>query len=188
MTGTDDPPTRRRRDEEPGCDGGPGGEGCGPAGGADDSPTGETAEGGHVDESTEDEHADGGGCHAAEDGTDDQTTPGDAGQVPHHATDATDDPSDPSGGQGRPLPDQVRVEGGSPSDAVLRAVEAAAGVELAESEERLGEVVDVDALDALFRPTAESRGVAGRVEFSFCGCRVTVRSDGRVHATRNDAA
>lgn len=89
----------------------------------------------------------------------------------------------------RPVPERVRVESGRPpSEAVLRGVEAAAGIDLAESEERLGDVVDTDALDALFGPAGRDGEAAGHVEFAFCGCRVTVESDGRVHVVPTDAS
>lgn len=144
MTGTDPPPTDRRRDDGTGTD---------PAA-----------------DRTTDPCADDGDHPTTDDS--DRTTTDDGDRT------TTDDAS------ARPVPEAVRVEAdGPPSEAVLRAVQTAAGVDLAESDERLVDVVDVDALDDLFDPAAPD----GRVEFAFCGCRVTVESDGRVRVTPDDA-
>lgn len=46
--------------------------------------------------------------------------------------------------------------------------------------------VDPEALETLVRSLdGESADAAGRVEFSYCGCAVTVTADGRVHLDRD---
>ncbi len=156
MTGTDPPPTDRRRDDGAGTD--PADDRPTDPGAGDDSGHPTTGDGDHPTTVAADRTTD------PDAGDDDRTTTGDA--------------------SARPVPEAVRVEAdGPPSEAVLRAVQTAAGVDLAESDERLVDVVDTDALDDLFDPAAPD----GRVEFAFCGCRVTVESDGHVRVTPDDA-
>lgn len=51
----------------------------------------------------------------------------------------------------------------------------------------LESVVDTDALDRLFAPTAEANRPAGRVEFPFDGCSVTVTAEGTVRIDADGA-
>lgn len=70
------------------------------------------------------------------------------------------------------------------STKVVAAVAEANGVDPIELDEPLYEVVDPDALDALFRSRADgSRLPYGRVTFSMAGCEVVVDSEGHVVAT-----
>lgn len=70
------------------------------------------------------------------------------------------------------------------SAAVLEAVAAATGTDLVDLSP-LAEVVDPEALDALFGPKVDGRPrSSGRVEFTFRGHRVTVYSEGRVAVRR----
>lgn len=62
------------------------------------------------------------------------------------------------------------------STRIAREVAAREGVDPTSLTPRLGEVVDPDAIDALFT----TGGVDGRLEFSYCGYRVAVRSEGGV--------
>jgi len=72
----------------------------------------------------------------------------------------------------------------APSESVIRAVSEATGTDPLQMP-RLGDVVDPDALDALFLAdsswTDDSRDStpAGTVTFRFSGCDVTVHADGR---------
>lgn len=67
-----------------------------------------------------------------------------------------------------------------PSIAVVEAVAAENGVEPAELDCILADVIDPVALDALFASTPDRRRDSGVVEFPFCDCAVTVRADGTV--------
>ena len=81
------------------------------------------------------------------------------------------------------------------SEAVVAAVSAATerGVEsvpagdaaVSSRLEPLYRTVDPDALDALFRPTAEGVRRDVRVAFRYAGCAVTVRADGVVRVRPN---
>jgi hypothetical protein len=76
----------------------------------------------------------------------------------------------------------------SPSESVIRAVSEATGTDPLQLP-RLGEVVDPDALDALFLSDSQwiddSRGTeTGTVNFRFSGCEVTVYADGRTVVSR----
>lgn len=68
--------------------------------------------------------------------------------------------------------------------AVVYLVSVAIGQE-PEAMDPLFEAVDPDALDVIFR-SRESR--TNRVEFRYCGCDVTVISDGEVRVTPPDPA
>ena len=78
--------------------------------------------------------------------------------------------------------------GRSPSQAVIQAVAAASGrspvrdddQDRKEPLEPLYDTVDPDALDALFASTSCGSPVPGRVEFVYCGYRVSVDGTGRV--------
>lgn len=62
--------------------------------------------------------------------------------------------------------------------AVVEAVAAEVGVAPGELDCVLADVVDPGALDALFAGGRDAD--FGSVEFSYCGCAVTVRADGTV--------
>lgn len=173
MTGTDPPPTDRRRDDDATADAMDPDDPAANGTTADDDTKDDGARGDDVEaDDTKDDDARGDGSPADDD------RPTDPGAGDDGDRTATGDAS------ARPVPEAVRVEGdGPPSEAVLRAVQTAAGIDLAESDERLVDVVDADALDDLF----DSAAPDGRVEFAFCGCRVTVESDGRVRVTPDDA-
>lgn len=69
----------------------------------------------------------------------------------------------------------------STTQAVLEAVAGREGTDPTELEPSLHDVVDPDALNALFESTASGRPRSnGFVEFTYCGYEVTVRADGRV--------
>lgn len=68
------------------------------------------------------------------------------------------------------------TEDGSLTEAVVLGVAEARGVDPIALDQRLYEVIDPDALDALFRNPSSS----GTVEFSMAGCRVTIHADDRV--------
>lgn len=79
----------------------------------------------------------------------------------------------------------VAAESFSPSDpsepisqSVVDAVAGAEGVDPLDLEDPLYEVVDPDALDALFQ--SESAAVEGHVEFRYYGYEVTVTGSGHV--------
>jgi hypothetical protein len=67
------------------------------------------------------------------------------------------------------------------SDAVIRAVTDARGVDPA-TLDPLYPSIDLDALDQLFASSSSS----GKLTLDIADCRVTVRADGRVSATRLD--
>lgn len=63
------------------------------------------------------------------------------------------------------------------SDEVVSAVAAEKGVDPMELRP-LYEVVDPDALDAIYRPSGFGRaGPSARVEFTYCGCNVVIDGD-----------
>ncbi len=62
------------------------------------------------------------------------------------------------------------------SDAVVRAVAGAEGVDPVDLDVRLYDVLDPDALDRLFRGDS----TVGRVEFTYTGYEVAVHADGRL--------
>lgn len=65
--------------------------------------------------------------------------------------------------------------------AIVEKVAAREGVEPTELRPPLHDVIDPDALAAVFAPTERGDDrAAGRVEFDYCGYAVVVRSDGRV--------
>lgn len=74
----------------------------------------------------------------------------------------------------------------SPSEAVVEALADAKGVDPLELDP-LYEVIDPDALDALFDGAAADGRRQGRIEFRTAGYRVEVTSTGRVHVTSLDA-
>jgi|AntRauMinimDraft_4_1070384.scaffolds.fasta_scaffold00083_28 hypothetical protein len=84
-----------------------------------------------------------------------------------------------------------REAGDSPSESVIRAVSEATGTDPLQMP-RLGNVIDPDALDALFfadSAWAESDGDdGGTVSFRFGGCDVTVHADGRTVVSRTAEA
>ncbi|GAB3669778.1 HalOD1 output domain-containing protein [Halopiger thermotolerans] len=67
-----------------------------------------------------------------------------------------------------------------PSVAVVEAVAAKNGVDPADLECLLADVIDPIALDRLFEPTSTHERRSGVVEFEYCGRIVTVRADGRI--------
>ena len=68
-----------------------------------------------------------------------------------------------------------------PSYRVVEVVAEREGVDPTELRPRLNDVVDPDALDALFSDRDDERGApTGHVAFRYCGYDVTVSSDGRV--------
>lgn len=74
-----------------------------------------------------------------------------------------------------------------PSIGVLEAVTAATGTPATDLRP-LYEVVDPDALDDLFRPSAGDGHANGAVSFRYAGCTVTVHADGRTDASPIDDA
>lgn len=68
-------------------------------------------------------------------------------------------------------------------DAVLSAVAEAKGVDPEELDEPLGDVVDPDALRALFAPKHDGTQREGSVTFTYCGYDVTVEAPARVRVT-----
>jgi hypothetical protein len=69
----------------------------------------------------------------------------------------------------------------SPSELVIEAVAEREGVSPTELSRPLNEVVDPEALDALFEPQPNGRPRSdGRVEFEYYGYTVTVDVDGTV--------
>lgn len=68
-------------------------------------------------------------------------------------------------------------------DTVLSAVAEAEGVEPAELDQSLSEVVDPDALRALFAPKHDGTPREGAVTFTYCGYEVTVESPGGVRVS-----
>lgn len=77
-----------------------------------------------------------------------------------------------------------RREQQSTSMRVVEEVAAATGVDPVDLDEPLSNVVDPDALDALFSDRRPSDGtVRGYTSFVYHGCRVTVDADGSVSAT-----
>lgn len=75
---------------------------------------------------------------------------------------------------------------GSISNAVASATAEATAADPTEIEP-LYNVVDPDALEALFRPAGSLPAPSSRrVEFEYCGCEVTVTADRTVHVSRTD--
>jgi len=72
----------------------------------------------------------------------------------------------------QPTPSQDSLSG-----AVIEAVAEEMGTEPEDLPETLHDVIDPDALDALF---AGQNGTRGLVKFRFCGFNVTVTADGDV--------
>lgn len=68
-------------------------------------------------------------------------------------------------------------------DTVLSAVAEAEGVEPAQLDEPLSEVVDPDALRALFAPKHDGTPREGRVTFTYCGYDVTVEAPDEVRVS-----
>lgn len=70
------------------------------------------------------------------------------------------------------------------STSVVAAVADSKGVDPLDLKERLFDVVDPDALDALFEPGPfGAERDQGTVTFAMAGCEVVVRADGDVSAT-----
>ncbi|HMB50116.1 HalOD1 output domain-containing protein [Natronoarchaeum rubrum] len=85
-----------------------------------------------------------------------------------------------------PTPQRDDSAAQSPSEAVVEALADAKGVDPLELEP-LYQVIDPDALDALFDGTAGGDRRQGRVEFRTSGYRVEVTASGRVHLTSLEA-
>lgn len=79
-------------------------------------------------------------------------------------------------------------EGDTPSIAVVNAIAEHEGASSEEIGQQLYDVIDPDALDALFRPRAdgESRG-SGKAVFTYRGYRITYESDGWIYV-RDDTS
>lgn len=76
------------------------------------------------------------------------------------------------------------VQEWSPSLAVVETIASREDVDSAELDVPLYEAIDPDALDALLRNTADARGGGPvRIDFTYCGYRVTVASDGSVQVS-----
>lgn len=74
--------------------------------------------------------------------------------------------------------------GQSVSTTVIETVAARENVNPIELNPSLYEVVDPDALDALFAPSRTGTArLGGRIEFSYCGYELVVRGDGNVTVT-----
>lgn len=71
-------------------------------------------------------------------------------------------------------------EGGSVSEKVIDAVAEAEGIDPIEVTPPLYEVVDPEALDQIFDPTAGSGPLNGNVSFSYSGHDITVGENGEV--------
>jgi hypothetical protein len=76
----------------------------------------------------------------------------------------------------------VARQADEPSVAVVMAVAAREGVDPTELSPPLNDVVDPDALDALFAGSDDES--IGSLTFDYRGYSVEVRSDGRVHVER----
>lgn len=78
---------------------------------------------------------------------------------------------------------------GSLTSRIAEKVAESEGVEPTELQPPLYEVIDPDALNAVFADAESdvSREV-GRVEFTYCGYQVVVRSDGQVSVTELEPA
>ncbi|RBI63546.1 hypothetical protein DMJ13_03155 [halophilic archaeon] len=80
-----------------------------------------------------------------------------------------------------------RSDGERPSTAVVNALAAHEDTDVGEIRPQLYDVVDPDALDALFGPRLDGRPrTSGRVVFTYLGHRVTVHSDGHVYVGEAD--
>lgn len=67
---------------------------------------------------------------------------------------------------------------------VVEAVAAAKGIEPTALDTRLYEIIDPDALDAIFRPKADGTPrIGGKITFTMDGCRVAIHNDGNVDVT-----
>lgn len=62
----------------------------------------------------------------------------------------------------------------------MRAVAESRGVDPADVDERLADVVDPDRLESFVRLGASNGSVSGAVEFDFSGCRVRVTCEGDI--------
>ena len=71
------------------------------------------------------------------------------------------------------------MQSDTPSVAVVMEIAAREGADPTELAPPLNDVIDPDALDALFARSGPA-DVAGSVSFEYCGYRVEVRSNGRV--------
>ncbi|WP_458209989.1 HalOD1 output domain-containing protein [Haladaptatus sp. NG-SE-30] len=81
-------------------------------------------------------------------------------------------------------PGTVAVEDGRISEAVLHAVGQATDIDPIEMDTPLYDVIDPDALDRLFRPSATSeRDTESEVSFTMEGCKVTIIDNRVVDAT-----
>lgn len=80
--------------------------------------------------------------------------------------------------------DSHTTNGRSVSDTVIEKVAARENVDPTDLDHRLYEIIDPDALDAIFASlgTRTSRS-DGHVQFSYCGYEVAITSDGDVTVT-----
>jgi hypothetical protein len=74
-------------------------------------------------------------------------------------------------------PEETATEARPPSELVIEAIAAHAGVDPLDFDVPLGEVIDPDALDALFAPQFEEERRSGRVSFTYGSYEVTVVSE-----------
>lgn len=74
-----------------------------------------------------------------------------------------------------------------PSERVVESVAAAKGVDPVDLHPPLNDVVDLDALDALFSPVGGVPRAVGRVEFRYDDYVVVVEGDGSVTVDPADA-
>ncbi|WP_135820177.1 HalOD1 output domain-containing protein [Halostella litorea] len=74
-----------------------------------------------------------------------------------------------------------------PSERVVESVAEAEGVDPVDLTPPLNDVVDLDALDALFAPVGGVPRAVGRVEFRYDGYVVVVEADGSVTVEPADA-
>jgi hypothetical protein len=72
--------------------------------------------------------------------------------------------------------EETTTEARQPSELVIEAIAAHADVDPLEFDVPLGEVIDPDALDALFAPQFETERRSGRVAFTYGEYEVTVVS------------
>lgn len=77
----------------------------------------------------------------------------------------------------------------SVSEEVITAVAQATGTTPVDLTPPLFSVIDPEALDSFVESIRdESPEGIGRIEFTYCGCTVTVTADGRVIATEEESA
>lgn len=75
------------------------------------------------------------------------------------------------------------------AESIVLAVAEAEGVDPAALDQPLTDVVDPDALDVLFAPTADGTPrTNGRITFRYCGHQVAVRADGHIEVDESAGA